>query len=68
MQVIAQQNDTLDLICWRHLGSTSGSVEQALKLNPGIADLGAVLPMGLSVILPAQPPKASTLTMINLWD
>jgi phage tail protein X len=68
MQVIAQQNDTLDLLCWRHLGSTAGVVEQALQINPGIASLGALLPMGMPVSLPEQPPKASTLQMINLWD
>jgi len=68
MQVMAQQNDTLDLLCWRHLGSTNGVVEQALQMNPGIASLGALLPMGMIVSLPTQPPKANTIQMINLWD
>jgi len=68
MQVMAQQNDTLDLLCWRHLGSTTGVVEQALQMNPGIASLGALLPMGMIVSLPTQPPKANTIQMINLWD
>ncbi|MGQ4828216.1 tail protein X, partial [Enterococcus faecalis] len=42
--------DTLDLICWRELGTTTGGVvEQAYALNPGLADQGAALPGGIDV-------------------
>lgn len=68
MQVTTQQNDTLDLLCWRHLGAASGVVEQTLKLNPGIADHGTILPTGITVTLPQQAARVSTKKMINLWD
>lgn len=43
MRVHAMQGDTVDLLCWRHLGSTAGLVERTYLLNPGLAELGAVL-------------------------
>jgi phage tail protein X len=69
MQVRAQQHDTLDLLCWRHLGATANVVEVALELNPGLAELGPILPHGLLVNLPeptATPTK--TAQVVNLWD
>ncbi|MFZ6709350.1 tail protein X [Undibacterium sp. TC9W] len=67
MIVRAQQNDTLDLLVWRHLGSTSG-IAGVLALNPGITSLGAFLPMGRAITLPDRAPAAPVLQMINLWD
>ena len=66
----ALQRDTLDLICWRELGTTEGQVvETALALNPGLAALGTVLPEGTPVILPDPPAAAATqLQTVNLWD
>ena len=43
MQVRTHQHDTLDALCWRHLGRTEGVVEAALELNPGLAAHGPVL-------------------------
>jgi len=66
MRVIAAQGDTVDALCWRHLGS-SAAVEQVLAANPGIAALGPVLPTGTPLELPdALPPSRKPL--IQLWD
>lgn len=66
--VIAHQGDTLDTLCWRHLGTTD-PVESALEVNPGLAALGPILPEGTAVTLPAAesiaPPAK---TIIQLWD
>ncbi|UJB34291.1 tail protein X [Chromobacterium sp. Beijing] len=68
--VRAQQHDSVDAIAWRHYGKTAGVVEAILASNPGLADHGPTLPMGLAVQLPeldaadADPVK----TLINLWD
>jgi len=68
MWVIAQQGDTLDALCWRHLGTTRGVIERALDLNPGLADLGPVLPHGTAVDLPEPPAPASSRPTLRLWD
>jgi phage tail protein X len=69
MQVNAHQGDTLDLLCWRNLGTTAGVLEAAYLLNPGLAELGPVLPEGRAVILPERPASAlSTRETVNLWD
>jgi len=65
--VYAQQGDTVDLICHRHYGRTVGVTEQVLSLNPGLADLGPVLPMGTRVELPDLPATPAK-KLINLWD
>ena len=67
MQAIAQQGDTLDMICARYYGRTEGVVEAVLAANPGLAELGAVLPHGTAVELPdvQTAPVAET---VNLWE
>ncbi|UAY94973.1 tail protein X [Dickeya dadantii] len=67
MQVRAQQHDTVDALCWRHYGRTAGLTEQVLAVNPGLADIGPILPHGLLVELPDVAPSATTETL-QLWD
>ena len=60
MQVRTQQGDTLDQICYRYYGHTMGVTEAALAANPGLAEHGATLPLGIEVFLPplsSQPPR-----------
>ncbi|MGS0740430.1 tail protein X [Glaciimonas sp. GG7] len=69
MIVRARQYDTLDLLCWRHLGTTANVVEAALERNPGLADLGPFIPHGLLVTLPdPSASPANTIETVNLWD
>ena len=69
MEVRSQQGDTLDALVFRYLGASSGYVEQALALNPALAALGAVLPPGTVVALPAAMAAPSTAQdSISLWD
>lgn len=66
--VHAHQHDTLDAICHRMFGQTAGITEQVLELNPGIAELGPVLPQSTPVRLPditRQPQRPAT---VQLWD
>lgn len=46
MRVRATQGDTIDAICQRVYGRTAGVTEAVLAANPGIADLGPILPHG----------------------
>ncbi|MHA3355569.1 tail protein X [Yersinia enterocolitica] len=67
MQIIAQQGDTLDLICTRYYGRTEEVFETVLAANPGLAELGAVLPHGTPIKLPDVQTSPVTET-VNLWD
>lgn len=64
---------TLDLLLWRaygRAGSTSAMLRAALKLNPGLAARGAVIPLRTVVTLP-DLPSASARTarrVVNLFD
>ena len=66
--VHAQQHDTLDAICYRIYGTTQGVTEQVLAANPGLADLGPLLPHGTPVTLPALPQAAPRAPTVQLWD
>lgn len=69
MKARARQGDTLDALCWRHLGTTRGVVEKALELNPGLADHGSTLPHGTPVRLPTAPAAGTTeRPLVQLWD
>ncbi len=71
MRVYAQQGDTIDALCHRHLGRTAGVVEQVLELNYGISLHGPILPMGTAVELTAPSPLTSGAIerpLLQLWD
>ncbi|MBR8055673.1 tail protein X [Burkholderia vietnamiensis] len=68
MRVYAQQGDTVDALCYRHLGRTQSVVEATLEMNAGLADYGPVLPLGLAVDLPDPPNDQPTVTLVNLFD
>jgi phage tail protein X len=65
--VQALQGDTVDALCWRHYGRTAGVAEQTYAANPGLAEIGTVLPMGYPVDLPDQPAQPVT-DRLQLWD
>lgn len=65
--VRAHQGETLDQLCYRVLGTTAGVTEQALQLNPGIAELGPVLPEGALIRLPEAQASQPRIKTIQLW-
>lgn len=68
VQVRTHQGDTIDSLCWRHLG-TSADVEATLELNPGLAAIGPELPIGTLVNLPPGTQSAAQPTqLIQLWE
>lgn len=66
--VRAHQNDTVDALCWRYYGRTAGVTESVLQANPGLCDLGPILPQGLVVTLPDTQLSVPDRQMVNLWD
>nr|DAL21741.1 MAG TPA_asm: tail protein [Bacteriophage sp.] len=67
MKIYAMQGDTLDAVCARFYGRTAGVVEAVLKANPGLAELGVILPHGTPVEMP-EVNSAPTKESVNLWD
>ncbi|MCP1116955.1 tail protein X [Robbsia andropogonis] len=68
MRVRTQQNDTVDALCWRHYKRTAGVVEAVLNANPGLADHGVFLPMGLLVEMPDMLRRSAHAPLIQLFD
>ncbi|MGR7708496.1 tail protein X [Klebsiella aerogenes] len=67
MKAYAMQGDTLDALCARYYGRTEGVVETVLQANPGLSELGVILPHGTAIDLldVASSPVTET---INLWE
>lgn len=60
--------DTADYIAWKNYGSLDGRVvEQLIDANPGLADLGPVLPAGVLVQLPVIE-SVGVAVGVKLWD
>ncbi|HDL7089141.1 TPA: tail protein X [Yersinia enterocolitica] len=67
MRILAQQYDTVDAMCWRYYGRTEGVTEKVLAANPGLADIGPVLPHGYPAEMPEVSAAVTTQTL-QLWD
>ena len=63
-----RDGDTLDWICWKQYGSSTGTVEAVLEANPGLADLGPVFAAGVLITLPVLPTPSAVNSIIRLWD
>jgi phage tail protein X len=63
------ENIPLDLLLWRRYGVRGQSlVGAALDINPGLADLGPILPLGTTVIIPDLPPEtAPAVKVVSLF-
>lgn len=71
MIAIAQAGETVDALVWRVLGRTAALTEQTLAANPGLADIGAILPGGTKVDLTEVVETAAVPVqreIISLWD
>lgn len=68
--IVKGDDTTLDLLLWRRFRSyRPGLVERVLDANPGLADLGPILPVGTAVAVPLDapelhPPKRP---VVRLW-
>jgi len=66
---------TVELLLWKHgkvRGATSERLTQTLEMNPGLAALGAELPLGTVVMIPDLPPvterATTTAPAVSLFD
>ena len=67
MQVTVQQGDNLDLVIYRHLGNSSGLLEETLKLNPKL-NATAILDIGTVVTLPEKTSHPVAKNTVQLWS
>ncbi|WP_273792367.1 tail protein X [Brucella anthropi] len=71
------EEKTLDLVCYEYLmkwignriavSKIKGYLEATYAANPGIADLGIVLPRGTVITMPEMVISSETDT-VRLWD
>jgi phage tail protein X len=71
LTVIAEYT-TLDLLLWRRFHrEVPGLVEDTLRRNPGLAAMGAFLPVGMAIDVQTPVPEPRGLTaiqVISLYD
>ena len=69
-RLTAMEGDKLDLLLWREAGLGPDDLARVLDANPGLADLGAILPLGTQVLVPATQSSAAprVLPLIQLWS
>lgn len=63
---VTRDGDVLDHVCWRHY-QRDDLVVTVLEANRGLADIGPVLPSGLTIVLP-DPPAPAPRPVIRLWS
>lgn len=68
LTVMARQGETLDALIWRAAGLKATDIARVLEINPGLADLGPVLPVGTKVRLPTTTSQPQTRPLVQLWD
>jgi phage tail protein X len=66
---VAGDGVSVDLLVWRkYRRPMPGLVERVLDINPGLAALGPILPVGTLVKLPTvKPPPVPELAVVRLW-
>ncbi|MFC0685080.1 MULTISPECIES: tail protein X [Sphingomonadaceae] len=69
-RLTAKAGDKLDLLLWRDAGLGIADLARVLDANPGLADLGPILPLGTVVIVPASADAgtAQVLPLVQLWS
>jgi phage tail protein X len=69
---VAAERTPLDLLLWRHYKrEVPGLVERALARNPGLARLGAFLPVGATIAVEAPAPALKgrqAAPVVSLYD
>jgi phage tail protein X len=61
--------EMLDAICAGFYGVNVDAAETVLAANPGLADLGPVLPQNTTILLPIiAPAPARLVATVALWD
>ena len=61
--------DSVNLLLYRELGRCDDAAEEMLwRLNPQLAEQGAVLPAGVSVMVPELDTQPVATPPVSAWD
>lgn len=61
--------DSVNLLLFRELGRSDDAAEEALwRLNPTLAEQGAVLPAGVWMVLPEMTTQTTATAPVSAWD
>lgn len=64
-----RDGDVVDNIAWQHYGVEDPVVLRTVyEANPGLADAGAVLPHGLTIVLPDIVQPSNVTAGVTLWS
>ncbi|TVR06618.1 MAG: phage tail protein [Salinarimonadaceae bacterium] len=66
---IESEGLTVSLLVWRLFRrKPEGYVERVYEMNPGLADVGPVLPVGIQIVFPLDAPStAPRRRVVRLW-
>ena len=67
-QLRSIQGDTIDGLIWRERRLGPADLDTVLALNPGVAGIGAVLPLGTLITVPDSKPTLVMIETVQLWD
>lgn len=68
LPVEAHEDEPIDALVYRVLRKGAGAVEEVLKVNPNLADLGPLLPRGTRVVIPVAASGPVERPMVQLWS
>ena len=61
--------DSVNLLLYRELGRCDDAAEEVLwRLNPELAEQGAVVPAGVNVIVPELETQPTANQPVSAWD
>jgi phage tail protein X len=68
--MVSSEGVSVDLVIWQtYRRPMSGLLEQTLEINPGLAGLGPILPVGTRFGLPiVRLPVAPVREVVHLWS
>lgn len=67
-EYITRDGDSLDAICYQHYGQEHGTTEVVLEHNQGVCSYGALLPAGITLMLPELNKTTPEIEQVSLWD